>query len=60
MVGLQYYLPPEGRRWLAANYSHMSSGNVAQLAAPGSVKSRRIIASSFRRGSSFDRDAGES
>jgi hypothetical protein len=37
MVGLQYYLPPAGKLWLAANYSHMSSGNIAQLAAPAAV-----------------------
>ena len=26
-VGLQYYLPPKGNVWLAANYAHMESGN---------------------------------
>jgi hypothetical protein len=37
MAGLQYYLPPSGKVWIALNYSHMSSGNIAQLAAPAAV-----------------------
>jgi hypothetical protein len=28
MVGAQYYLPPSGRFWLAANFSHMNSSNL--------------------------------
>lgn len=27
IVGIQYYLPPSGKVWLSANYSHMSSDN---------------------------------
>jgi hypothetical protein len=27
MVGLQYYLPPRGKVWLAANYTHVESAN---------------------------------
>jgi len=27
MVGVQYYLPPSGKAWLSANYSHLSSDN---------------------------------
>ena len=34
IVGLQYYLPPSGEFWIAANYSHMNSGNMATLGAP--------------------------
>jgi len=38
IVGIQYYLPPSGTLWLAANYSHMSSKNIVQfVAAPGAV-----------------------
>jgi hypothetical protein len=29
ILGLQYYLPPSGKLWLAANYSHMNSTNAA-------------------------------
>jgi hypothetical protein len=28
ILGLQYYLPPAGKIWVAANYSHMKSGNI--------------------------------
>jgi hypothetical protein len=27
LAGLQYYLPPSGKVWLSANYSHLESGN---------------------------------
>ena len=37
IVGLQYYLPPTGTVWLAANYSHMDSSNAAQLGAAAKV-----------------------
>jgi hypothetical protein len=38
MVGLQYYAPPAGKLWLAVNYSHMSSKNIAQFVmAPAGV-----------------------
>lgn len=31
MLGLQFYLPPSGRVWLAANYSQMDSDNTPDL-----------------------------
>jgi hypothetical protein len=31
MVGIQYYLPPSGKLWISANYSHIKSNNVAEL-----------------------------
>jgi hypothetical protein len=33
IVGLQYYLPPNGKVFLAGNYSHLHSSNVTELAA---------------------------
>ena len=40
IVGIQYYLPSDGRVWLAANYSHMESNNAAQLGAAAKVWTR--------------------
>jgi hypothetical protein len=37
MVGLQYYLPPSGKVWLAANYSHMDSDNADDYGAHNKV-----------------------
>ena len=37
IVGLQYYLPPKGHIWLAADYSHMESDNAARLGAAAKV-----------------------
>jgi hypothetical protein len=34
IVGLQYYLPPSGHFWVAANYSHSHSKNIAEIAGP--------------------------
>jgi hypothetical protein len=31
MLGLQYYLPPSGKIWIAANYSHMKSSNAGDF-----------------------------
>ncbi len=31
IVGLSYHLPPSGRVWISANYSHLQSGNIADL-----------------------------
>jgi hypothetical protein len=33
IIGLQYYLPPTGRAWIALNYSHISSDNDGATAA---------------------------
>lgn len=40
IAGLQYFLPPSGKVWLSANYSHMQSRNIGRLAAPASVFDR--------------------
>jgi hypothetical protein len=55
MVGLQYYLPTPIRIWVSANYSHMSSSNIAKLAsANGSNTSARLFdKSDFADGSLF-------
>jgi hypothetical protein len=38
IVGLQYYLPPAGRIWASANYSHVTWGNIDQFGlAPGGI-----------------------
>jgi len=37
MVGAQYYLPPSGKVWLSANYSHMSSSNAHAFGSPQRV-----------------------
>jgi hypothetical protein len=37
LVGLQYYLPPRGCLWIASNYSHLSSDNIASLGAATKV-----------------------
>ena len=34
IVGLQYYLPPSGRVWVSANYSHVKWGNIDQFFPP--------------------------
>ncbi len=31
LVGLQYYLPPDGRFWVSSNFSQMYSGNAASF-----------------------------
>ncbi len=40
IVGLQYYLPPSGKLWLAANYARMNSHNAASLGAASKVFDR--------------------
>jgi len=37
ILGFQYYLPPSGRVWVAGNFSHMHSSNIADLGNPASV-----------------------
>ena len=37
IAGVQYYLPPSGRMWLALNYSHLHSPNIARLGSPAAV-----------------------
>jgi hypothetical protein len=37
ILGLQYRLPPAGDVWLAATYSHLSSGNIADFGQPQAV-----------------------
>jgi hypothetical protein len=37
IVGLQYYFPPSGQVFLTANYSHMHSSNIGDLAPPATV-----------------------
>src|SRR5262249_37255319 len=37
IVGLQYYLPPNGNVWFSANYSHMHSSNIAEVGNPANV-----------------------
>jgi hypothetical protein len=37
MVGAQYYLPPAGKLWLAANYAHLSSDNADQFGAAAKI-----------------------
>jgi hypothetical protein len=37
LVGVQYYLPPSGKIWLAANYSHLSSDNAHAFGDPKKV-----------------------
>jgi hypothetical protein len=37
MAGLQYYLPPAGKAWLAANFSHLSSDNAHLFGATSKV-----------------------
>jgi hypothetical protein len=31
IIGLQYYLPPSGKVWISANYSHMKSSNIGDF-----------------------------
>jgi hypothetical protein len=31
LVGLQYYFPPSGKVWIAANFSQIKSGNIASF-----------------------------
>jgi hypothetical protein len=39
MVGLQYYLPRlDGRMWVSANYSHLSSNNAKLHGAPNKTR----------------------
>jgi hypothetical protein len=37
IIGLQYYLPPNGKVWIAGNYSHMHSSNIADVGNPANV-----------------------
>jgi hypothetical protein len=37
MTGLQYYLPPSGKVWLSANFSHIESGNAHAFGAKNKV-----------------------
>jgi hypothetical protein len=37
LVGLQYYLPGEGKHWLSANYSHTESNNAKYFGGAGAV-----------------------
>jgi len=36
-AGLQYYLPPSGKVWIAANYAHMESANAHLYGAAAKV-----------------------
>jgi hypothetical protein len=52
VVGIQYYLPPSGRVFVSANYSHGKSTNIASLFHPGDttqlwVNSRGVFSSSW-------------
>lgn len=52
IVGLQYYLPPSGPIFVAANYSRSKSNNIASLFHPGAttqlwVNSRAVFSSSW-------------
>ncbi len=40
IVGLQYYLPSDGRVWFSANYSNMYSSNIGDYANPANVFDR--------------------
>jgi hypothetical protein len=43
LLGLQYYLPPSGNVWIAANFAQMKSGNIASLvAAPGAGVFKKV------------------
>ncbi len=54
MVGLQYYLPPSGQIFIAANYSHASSSNIASYLSATSLQQVGL----FRRQPVLGRDAG--
>jgi hypothetical protein len=41
LVGLQYYLPPSGNVFISANYSQMTSDNIASYLAPGATPDPR-------------------
>lgn len=34
MGGIQYYLPPAGKLWVSANYSHMKSNDIMRFVDP--------------------------
>jgi hypothetical protein len=46
IVGIQYYLPPSGKLWVSANYSHMKSDNAKDYT-PTSSQSKVFVKSEW-------------
>lgn len=53
IVGLQYYLPPSGKVWISANYSHMKSDNIADYTTEAAARGKLMVQSDWVDGNVF-------